>query len=300
MGRNDLTRIRVTTWFNRIGGTLLLASIPLLRKASGQGSLAVHLPKGIERQSLPVNGILCEWLVPESLSESGVILYLHGGGGVIGLGDSERRTIAYLSKACGLRSLVPDYRLAPENPFPAGLEDCLAVYKGMITNGFPPEKIAIVGSSAGGLLTISLLLAIRQAKLPLPATAVCISPNTDPGCSGASIQKNRFRDALLSPMFLRTMMKLYRGDHNLSDPILTPLYGDLQGLPSILIQVGEDELLLDDAKRFAECANAAGVPVILEIWPKMWHVWHFCTPDLLEANQAIEHIAKHILTELAI
>jgi hypothetical protein len=125
---------------------------------------------------------------------------------------------------------------------------------------------------------------------------ICISPNTDPGCSGASIQKNRFRDALLSPTFLRTLMKLHREEHDLSDPLLTPLYADLQGLPSIFIQVGEDELLLDDAKRFANCAKAAGVPVTLEIWPNMWHVWHYCTPDLSEANQAIEHITKYILT----
>lgn len=287
-------RIRRTTWFYRIAGTLLTASIPLLRKASGQGSSKVHTPEGIQQKSFIVDGVLCEWLIPASTSKSAAILYLHGGGGVVGLLDPERLMVAHLSKACQLRSLLPDYRLAPENPFPAGLEDCLAVYRWMISNGFSPNRIAIAGSSAGGLITITLLLAIREAHLPLPAAAVCISPNTDPSCSGASIRKNRFRDALLSPRYLRTMMKLYTRSHDLCDPLLTPLYADLQGLPSMLIQVGEDELLLDDSIRFSNCAKTAGVDVTLEIWPHMWHVWHTCLPDLPEANQAIEHIARYL------
>lgn len=297
MGEYERARIRRTIWFYRIMGTLLSASIPLLRKASGQGSSKFHTSEGIQRQPFIADGVSCEWLIPASISESAAILYLHGGGGVVGLLDSERWMVTHLSKACQLRSLLPDYRLAPENPFPAGLEDCLAVYQWMISNSFSPNKIAIAGSSAGGLLTITLLLAIREAKLPLPAAAVCISPNTDPTCSGASIRKNRFRDALLSPRYLRTMMKLYAGSHDLRDPLLTPLYADLHGLPSMLIQVGEDELLLDDSIRFSDCAKAAGVDVTLEIWPHMWHVWHTCVPDLLEANQAIELIARFLHTE---
>jgi monoterpene epsilon-lactone hydrolase len=287
-------RIRRTKWFYRIAGTLLTASIPLLRKASGQGSSKIHTREGIQQQSLIVDRVLCEWLIPASTSESAAILYLHGGGGVVGLLDTERRMATYLLKACHLRALLPDYRLAPENPFPAGLEDCLAVYRWMILNGFSPNKTAIAGFSAGGLLTITLLLAIREANLPLPAAAVCISPNTDPACRGVSIQRNRFRDALLSPRYLRTMMKLYAGSHDLRDPLLTPLYASLHGLPRMLIQVGEDELLLDDSIRFSDCAKAVGVNVTLEIWPHMWHGWHTCVPDLLEANQAIEAIARYL------
>lgn len=206
--------------------------------------------------------------------------------------------VAHLSKACQLRSLLPDYRLAPENPFPAGLEDCLVVYWWMISHGFSSNKIAIAGSSAGGLLTITLMLAIRDANLPLPAAAICISPNTDPTCSGESIRKNRFHDALLSPRYLRTMMKLYAGSHDLRDPLLTPLYADLHCLPSMLIQVGENELLLDDSIHFSDCATAANVKVTLEIWPHMWHIWHTNVPDLPEANQAIEHIARFINAEI--
>jgi acetyl esterase/lipase len=240
----------------------------------------------------------CEWLIPASAPETKAILYLHGGGGVYGMNPSHRSIVSYLSDACQLRSLLPDYRLAPEDPFPAGLEDCLAVYRWMISNGFSPGKIAIVGDSAGGLLTITLLLAARQAYLPPPAATVCISPNTDPACSGTSIRKNRFRDVLLSPRFLRTVMKLYAGGHDLKDPLLTPLYADLHGLPPMLIQVGEDELLLDDSLRFSDCAKAAGVDVTLEVWPHMWHEWHTCVPDLPEANQAIEQIAQYLHARL--
>jgi monoterpene epsilon-lactone hydrolase len=290
----ERARIWRTTWFYRIGGTLLTASIPLLRKASGQGSSKVHTLEGIQRKNFIVGGVPCEWLITKSESESASILYLHGGGGVVGLIDSERRMVIHLLKACQLRALLPDYRLAPENPFPAGLDDCLAVYRWMISNGFSPNKITIAGLSAGGLLTITLLLAIRNANLPLPAAAVCMSPNTDPACSGASIRKNRLRDALHSPRYLRTMMKLYAGSHDLRDPLLTPLYADLHGLPSILIQVVEDELLLDDAVRFSDCAKADGVDITLEIYPHMWHGWHTCLPDLQEANQAIEHIARYL------
>lgn len=294
----ERARIRRTTWVYRIIGTLLSASIPLLRRASGRGSSKVHTPEGIQWQPFIADGVPCEWLIPASTCESAAILYLHGGGGVVGLSNSERWMVAHLSKACQLRSLLPDYRLAPENPFPAGLEDCLAVYQWMISNGFSPNKIAIAGSSAGGYLTISLLLALREANQPLPAAAVCISPNTDPTCSGASIRKNRFRDALLSPRYLRTMMKLYAGSHDLSDPILSPLHADLRSLPPMLIQVGEDEILLDDSIRFSDCAKAAGVDITLEIWPQMWHVWHICVPDLPEANHAIELIARYLHAEL--
>ncbi len=294
MNRINLTRIRVITWFYRIMGTLLLPSIPTLRKAAGQGGPVIHLPEGIERQCITVHDIPCEWLIPVSSNESGVVLYIHAGGGVVGLLDSERRMIARISKACQLRSILPDYRLAPEHPFPAGLEDCVTVYNWLISNGFPSDKIAVVGCSAGGLLTITLLLAILKANLPLPATAVCLSPNTDPSCSGASIRKNRFRDALLSPKYLRKMMQLYSGEHDLRDPLLTPLYADLHSLPPLLIQVGEDELLLDDAIRFADCAKAAGVPLELEIWPNMWHAWQTTTQDLPETKQALEHIVNYL------
>ncbi len=256
------------------------------------------MPPEVERQTLTANGVPCEWLIPASAPETTAILYLHGGGGVYGMNPSHRSMVSYLSDVCQLRSLLPDYRLAPENPFPAGLEDCLTVYQWMISNGFSPAKIAIAGDSAGGLLTITLLLAIRKANLPLPTVAVCISPNTDPDCSGTSIRKNRFRDALLSPRFLRTVMKLYAGGHDLKDPLLTPLYADLRGLPPMLIQVGEDELLLDDSLRFSDCAKAAGVDVTLEVWPHMWHEWHTCVPDLPEANQAIEQIAQYLHARL--
>jgi acetyl esterase/lipase len=206
--------------------------------------------------------------------------------------------VGYITLACGVRALLPDYQLAPEHPFPSGLNDCVTIYRWLISNGYAPERIAVAGDSAGGWLTISLLLALRKANQPLPCAAVCISPATDPTLSGRTMRTNALKDALLSPVFSRTMTKLYIQDHDLNDPLLSPLQADLSGLPPFLIQAGSDELLLDDAVRFSEHAKAAGTEVKLEVWPHMWHVWHTCVSVLPEARQAIDHIAKFVKSHI--
>jgi monoterpene epsilon-lactone hydrolase len=286
------TFIRGRQWIFRIAGFLLLPSIPALRRASGEGSFPTPVPKGIGWQCVDAGGVHCEWLVPTGAPTDAMLLYLHGGGGVLGLYNFERRIAGYISQACNLPALLPDYRLAPEDPFPAGLNDCVAVYRWLLSNGFMPDRIVIVGDSEGGHLTLSTLLALRDAHEPLPAAAICISPNTDPTCSGRTMRTNAGRDAILSPTFARTMMRLYAGSHDLSDPHISPLIADLHGLPPLLIQAGADEILLDDSRRFSENAQAAGVDLTLEVWPHMWHVWHSCVPRLPEANQAIAGIAE--------
>ena len=141
---------------------------------------------------------------------------------------------------------------------------------------------------------LSALLRLRDTGLLLPAAAIGISPNTDPTCSGKSMRSNAYRDALLSSVFARRMMHHYVGRHDLNDPHLNPLIADLQTLPPMLIQAGADEVLLDDSRRFAECARAAGVDLTLEVWPEMWPCWHYWVPELPEANQAVEHIAGFV------
>lgn len=240
----------------------------------------------------------CEWLSPTGAPTDAVLLYLHGGGGVLGLYNDSRWRIGHISHACNLRALLPDYRLAPEDPFPAGLNDCVAAYRWLLSNGLKPNRIVIAGDSEGGHLALSTLLVLRDGHEPLPAAAICISPNTDPTCSGRTMSTNARRDATLSPTFARTMMQLYAGTHNLGDPHISPLLADLHGLPPLLIQVGADEILLDDSRRFGERAQEAGVDLTLEVWPHMWHVWHSCVPGLAEANQAIEGIAEFVRRHL--
>ena len=292
---NNLNRFFIfcTMWLGRIIMGFLLGSIPTLRKAAGTGS-PIQTQEGLYWEVINANGVRCEWIVPPNAPSDAVLLYFHGGGGVLGLSNILRKMVGYISSACNLRSLIPDYRLAPENPFPAGLNDCLTAYSWLLSQGFNPDRIVIAGDSAGGLLTLSCLLATRDAGLPLPATAVCISPNTDPACNGKSMKTNARRDAFLSPKIVQTMMRHYVFNHDLDDPHLSPLRADLRGLPPILIQAGANEILLNDSTRFYESAKSAGVDVTLEIWPDMWHDWHIYVPSLKEANQAVDQIGKYV------
>jgi acetyl esterase/lipase len=286
--------IRGTQWITRIAVLPLLGSIPKLRIGTGAGAHQIQVPKGLHWASVDADGVRCEWITPPNAPNDAVLLYLHGGGGVLGLYNSARRMIGHISLACNLRALIPDYRLAPEYPFPAGLNDCVAAYRWLLSEGFKPQRIVIAGDSMGGYLTICTLLVLRDNGQPLPASAVCISPNTDPTCSGKSMQTNALRDALLSPKFARTLMSLYVSNHDLGDPYISPLVADLHGLQPILIQAGADEILLDDSRRFSDYALAASIDLTLEIWPHMWHDWHSCVPDLSEANQAIGRIAEFV------
>jgi len=286
--------IRGSQWFFRIAALPLLASIPKLRLGAGAGAHKIKIPPGIQWSEIKASGLRCEWIIPQEAPAQAVILYLHGGGGVLGLYNSIRWMASHLALACKLRFLLPDYQLAPEHPFPAGLDDCVAAYRWLLAEGFEPQRLVIAGDSAGGYLTISMLLALRDLGLPLPAAAVCISPSADPTCSGESMRTNAWKDALVSPKFVRTMTKHYVGNHDLGDPILSPLKADLHGLPPMLTQAGEDEVLLDDARRFSERAQIAGVNVKLEVWPEMWHDWHTCVPKLPEAKRAMEHIAEFV------
>jgi monoterpene epsilon-lactone hydrolase len=288
------TFIRGTQWMNRLAAIPVLGSIPTLRNGAGASAKGIQIPQGLLWEVVDAGGVRCERLIPPNASTDTLLLYLHGGGGVLGLYNSSRKMTGHIALTCNLRTLMPDYRLAPENPFPAGLNDCVASYLWLLSEGFQAHRIVIAGDSMGGYFTICMLLKLRDAGQPLPAAAVCISPNTDPTCSGESMKTNAPRDALLSPKFARTMMSLYVKGHDLKDPYLSPLTADLHDLPPILIQVGADEILLDDSRRFSDSALAAGVNLTLEIWPHMWHDWHSCVPSLEEANQAIGRISEYI------
>jgi len=208
----------------------------------------------------------------------------------------ERRVVAHICQIAACRALAIDYRLAPEHPFPAGLEDCLTAYHWLLKNGTSPRDTVIAGFSAGGNLTLATLISLRDAGDALPAAAVCISPLTDLAGTGESFLTKQ--DPASSGKFVLTNALHYAGNQDLRLPLLSPHYGDLRGLPPLLIQVGDDEILLSDAMRLADNASAAGVNVNLGIWPKMWHGWHLFAPFLPEAQQAInaigDFIRKHI------
>ncbi len=234
-----------------------------------------------------------EWLRPVG-AEDEVILYLHGGGYVIGSPRSHRHLAAAIATAGRMRAFVLDYRLAPEHPFPAALDDAVAAYRWLIdAQGVEPRRIVIAGDSAGGGLVATTLVALRDAGLPLPAAGVCLSPWTDLSCSLPSCDPQRpSYDPLIDHAVLRAMARAYLGRRSLRTPASSPLFADLRGLPPLLIQVATDEALVDDARQLAITASQAGVHTTLEVWPRMVHVWHWYAPILDEGQRAIERIAQ--------
>ena len=235
-----------------------------------------------------------EWLVPPSARDDVVLLYLHGGGYVIGSPRSHRHLAAALARAARARALVLDYRLAPEHPFPAAVEDAVLAYRWLAEQGIRPARLVIAGDSAGGGLTVATLVALRERGLALPAAGVCISPWVDLTCSAPSYAKNAAADPIVRPALVSEMARAYLAGADPRTPLAPPLYADLRGLPPLLIHVGSDEVLLDDAAGLAERARAAGVDAALEIAPRMVHVWHWFLPMLPEAQTAVDAIGAFI------
>jgi acetyl esterase/lipase len=205
---------------------------------------------------------------------------------------------ARLCLASKLRVLLIDYRLAPEHPFPAAVEDAGKAYQWLLASGIAPEQIVIGGDSAGGGLALSTLLWLRERDVALPGATVLISPWLDLALTGPSLHTRAEVDPLCSIEGLRLAASYYLGSTDAKTPLASPLYGDLHGLPPLLIQVGDHEILLSDSTRLAEKAKAAGVDVSLEIWNEMWHVWHGWAATLPEAQQAIERIGAFIQQQL--
>ncbi len=254
-------------------------------KAGPSGSVTVfrnQLAKMAKRGKLasdtkvtPVNvgQVPCEWIERSSSRAHRVILYLHGGGYCGGSPDSHRPLVAKLCKEAHARALVPDYRLAPENPFPAAFEDALACYRWLLASGIDPAGIAFAGDSAGGGLALATAMAVRDEGLPMPAAIVCLSPWADLAQSGRTLLSHGDKDPFLDIMDLASFAHNYLNGHISTDPRASPLYGDFHGLPSILMHVGSNEVLLDDAVRISKLAEAAGVDVSVEVWDGMVHVF---------------------------
>jgi len=252
--------------------------------------IEAQAPAGVTCTPVEVGGVSAEWSVADGSAEDKVILYLHGGGYVMGSAGSHRDVTGRLSKASGARVLSLNYRLAPEHPFPAPVDDAVAAYRWLLAQDISPSNIAIAGDSAGGGLALATLLALRDAGHPLPAAGVGISPWVDMEGTGESMTTRAAVDPVVQKEGLLEMAKLYLGDTDPKNPLAAPLHANLAGLPPLLIQVGDAETLLDDATRITERARKAGVDVTLKIWDEMPHVWHLFAPILPEGQQAIEEI----------
>ena len=222
------------------------------------------------------------------------LLYLHGGGYAVGAASLYRSMASRLALLTGATVTMPDYRLAPEHPFPAGLDDALAAYRALLDSGIEAGKIFIGGDSAGGGLSLACALAAREAGLPQPAGLVCLSPWTDLSISGASAHANRSTELVLAIESTERFVGAYMGQRNRRDPLASPLFADLSGIAPMLIQVSGHEILLDDSTRLATAAQAAGVPVQLQIWDGVWHVWQAMPKLLPEADAALDAIAVFI------
>ncbi len=245
------------------------------------------VPAGTTVESVDAGGVPSEWVTAQGVTGNRVILYLHGGGYVIGSLNTHRALASNMSAAAQARVLVIDYRLAPEHPFPAAVDDAVAAYGWLLDQGIAAANIAVSGDSAGGGLTIATLVALRDKGLAMPACAVPISPWVDMEGLGESMTALHDADPMVQKPGLDRMAGMYLGDADPRSPLAAPLYADLTGLPPLLIQVGTRETLLDDSRRLHRNALAAGVNSSLEEAGGMIHVWHLFGPMLSEAREAI-------------
>jgi monoterpene epsilon-lactone hydrolase len=256
---------------------------------------------GTTVEPIDVGGVPSEWVRPGgAVARDACVLYLHGGGYVIGSCNTHRALASHLAGRSGLPVLVVDYRLGPEHPYPAAVDDALTAYEWLLAEGFEPDRIVVAGDSAGGGLTLATLLALRDRGRPLPALGVPISPWTDLTLTGESMTSMAEHDPMVTRPGLQRMADWYTGGADPKDPLVSPLFADPAGLPPLLIHVGEVETLRDDAIRFAERATAAGVDVTLEVWPEMIHVWHVFGPDVPESEAGVARIAEFIAERLGL
>ena len=249
----------------------------------------------IQTERVGVNGVPAEWIWAPESQEDRVILYLHGGGYLFGSARTHRVMLAHLARAAKARVLALDYRLAPEIPFPAPVEDSVSAYQWLLSKGIAPEKMAFSGDSAGGGLVIAALVALRAVGEPMPAAGVCISAWTDMESTGPSMTTNAETDPSVSKERLLRIAKVYLDGKDPRAPLASPIHADLTGLPPLLLQVGSIEVLLDDSTLLKTRANEAGVPVEMEVWDDMPHVWHHYAPILPEARKAISKIGDFVL-----
>ncbi len=270
------------------------ADVVAMRRRLDSFSSLLKAAEGVDIEETAVHGLHAEWLRPKTASDDRLLLYLHGGAYVLGSCLTHRAMVSHIARSAAICALVPEYRLAPEHPFPAAIEDAVGVYRELLTGGMRPRDIVIAGDSAGGGLAVATMLALRDAGDPLPGAAVLLSPFLDLTASGASATTRAASD----PWFRAEDICVVRDNYCLPDqvrnPAVSPVFADVSGLPHTLVQVGYDEILLSDSTRFADNMRAAGCSVELEVWPDLWHVFQLFVGKMPESRRAIERIAEFV------
>lgn len=291
MFRNSIIKLIIRWWRHKVDYTRPIA----IRKGTEKmAARYIRVPDRCEINPVDAGGVPAEWVSWKGSDSGRVIFYLHGGGYVFCSPRTHRDLMWRLARACGARVLVPDYRLAPENPHPAAVDDAVRAYRWLMKSGVKSSRVAVMGDSAGGGLTLVLLQQLRDRKITLPACGVCLSPWSDLTASGESMQKNRRKDPLLSPEAITHFARLYAPERDLAKPTVSPLFGSFKGLPPLLLQAGSGEVLLDDARRVAEKAAAEGVNTGITIWPGMIHVFQSLAFMLKDARSAIRDIGQFV------
>lgn len=259
-----------------------------------------RLTWGLKREPFKINSIKAEWISPKRVNAKKVLLFFHGGGYAGGSIQTHRALAGQIVKQAGVRGLLIDYRLAPEHPYPAAVEDAVAAYQWLLESGYHASDIALGGDSAGGGLCIGTLLYLRDHHLPLPACAFALSPWLDHTLTGESYHSKKHEDPMLVNEGFPLWSKNYLGDADPRSPYASPIFHELKGLPPIYIQVGDAEMLLDDSVRFAEKAKAEGVDMLLEIYPGKFHVFNafwLVLPKARLANRQLGEFLKKQLNE---
>ena len=253
---------------------------------------------GVSVEKDVVNGLNVEWLTPKDHMDGKLLLYLHGGAYVLGGCDLHRQMVSHIARAGRIRAILPEYRLSPEHKYPAAINDAVGVYRSLLKMGLKPQDIIFAGDSAGGGLSVATLLALRDAGDPLPAAAVLLSPFLDVTGSGASMQSRADKDPWFRAEDIPLVADHYCEPHQRRFPLVSPVFANVEGLPPMLIQVGDHEILLSDSERLADECVAAGIDVELEVWPEMWHVFQMFTRKMPESRQAIDKIGRYIQARL--
>ena len=266
-------------------------SVTKFREGVTKVTSKMKMPDDVKAERFNINDMHAEWIIPKNPREDKVLLYIHGGGFISGSCDSHRMHVAKFARGTQLQSLVFDYRLAPEHPFPAGLEDCVAAYNWLLDQGYNSQNIIVGGESAGGTLTLSLLLALKERGISFPKAAFSISPVTDLRCKADSFTFNAKNDIAPTGSW-DIWMNHYIADNDPTMPLLSPLFGNYEDLPPLLVCVGTHEIHLDDCVNVAKKAEEHGVEVTLSKWENMVHAFPIMSPLFPEAKQAMNAICE--------
>ena len=269
-------------------------SIRTLRRMTDLGALMFFMPWGVEREQIKIDHIPAEWIIPKTADHNKVLLYLHGGGYAVGSKQTHRAFVGQMAKQAGYCGLLIEYRLAPEDPHPAAVEDAVRAYQWLLETGHAPEDIVLAGDSAGGGLTLATMITLREMGLPQPVCSVLISPWVDLTISQDSVYKYVDRSPVIFLREMKAWARNYAGIYPLDHPTVSPLFADLEGLPPMLVQLSDSEVLVDEGRLLVEKARKAGVDVVYQEYKGLIHVWHIYWRYLPVARHAINKIVAYI------